>query len=43
MLHLICKVNDLGTTTTGVGSGTSAAEKVVEEIKKLGGWDEPIT
>ena len=30
-------VNDLGGTVAGTGSGTSAADKVVKEIKELGG------
>jgi len=30
-------VNDLGTATTGEGSSSQAADKVVDEIKKLGG------
>jgi len=30
-------VNDLGTSTTGTGSSSKAADQVVEEIRKAGG------
>lgn len=37
MLVLFIAVNDLGGDFKGVGKGSSAADKVVEEIRRRGG------